>query len=71
METLTDIIQLDDLDSLARVLLRDVQLDGTEAPGIATAMAIEAGRLTVEGAMLDDPAIRAVTITALRHTLTK
>jgi hypothetical protein len=64
METFTNTIQLEELDTLARLLLRDVIFSGSEERGVATALAVEAGKLTLKGAMLQDPAIRAATTLA-------
>lgn len=67
METITDTIQLEELDELARLMVLGNKLDGSEAPGVAAALAIEAGKLVISGALLEDTLIREALGTASRQ----
>lgn len=65
MEIITDTIQLEELDELARLILRNTVFDGTEALGFATALAVEAGRLSIRGELRKNTAINeAITAVA-------
>lgn len=60
METLTNTIDIEDLDALARLLLGDAALESTYEPGDATALAYKAGKLTIKGLLAENPAIQAI-----------
>ena len=64
MEIPTTAIEIEELDALARLLLPDITFDNCPEPGLAAALAIEAGKLSLGGQLREIPAFKNVRLLA-------